>query len=88
MAHAPWQRLRKVAEIVGGRCQEHRGPLGGIGDGCRIPPPFVPEGLPWIHLDIAGVAKPAGATVLAPKGATGWGVMALDRMIREMFDEG
>ena len=49
---------------------------------------FVPEGLPWIHLDIAGVAKPAGATVLAPKGATGWGVMALDRMIREMFDEG
>ena len=44
---------------------------------------FVKDETPWIHLDIAGVALPPGETALAPKGATGWGVMALDRMIRD-----
>ncbi|MBM7067489.1 leucyl aminopeptidase [Actibacterium sp. 188UL27-1] len=47
---------------------------------------FVPEDMPWIHLDIAGVAKPLGETTLAPKGATGWGVLALDRMIRDTYE--
>ena len=44
---------------------------------------FVKDGTPWVHLDIAGVAMPPGETTLAPKGASGWGVMALDRMIRD-----
>jgi len=47
---------------------------------------FVKEETPWIHIDIAGVASVAKPTSLAPKGATGWGVMALDRMIRDMFE--
>ncbi|MEL6520926.1 MAG: leucyl aminopeptidase [Pseudomonadota bacterium] len=47
---------------------------------------FVPEGLPWIHLDIAGVAKPQGEAPLAPKGASGWGVLALDRLIRDKYE--
>ena len=47
---------------------------------------FVREGTPWAHIDIAGVALPPGATTLAPKGATGWGVMTLDRMIRDGFE--
>jgi leucyl aminopeptidase len=46
---------------------------------------FVKDGQPWIHLDIAGVALMSEGTALAPKGATGWGVMALDRMVRDMF---
>jgi len=47
---------------------------------------FVKDGTPWIHLDIAGVARVKSDTALAPKGATGWGVMALDRLIRDRFE--
>ncbi|MGP6085603.1 leucyl aminopeptidase [Antarctobacter jejuensis] len=49
---------------------------------------FVKEGTPWIHLDIAGVAQVTKDTDLAPKGATGWGVMALDRLVRDRFEKG
>ncbi|EPX81924.1 leucyl aminopeptidase [Salipiger mucosus] len=47
---------------------------------------FVKKETPWIHLDIAGVAHIKAGTALAPGGATGWGVMALDRMIRDRFE--
>ena len=47
---------------------------------------FVKDDMPWIHLDIAGVALLAGDSDLAPKGATGWGVRALDRLIRDKFE--
>ncbi|MGI3185035.1 leucyl aminopeptidase [Nioella aestuarii] len=47
---------------------------------------FVKDDTPWIHLDIAGVASVKADTALAPKGATGWGVMALDRMIRDGYE--
>ncbi|WP_420397966.1 leucyl aminopeptidase [Nioella sp.] len=47
---------------------------------------FVKDDCPWIHLDIAGVASVKADTALAPKGATGWGVMALDRMIRDGYE--
>ncbi len=47
---------------------------------------FVKEETPWIHLDIAGVALTPKATKLAPKGATGWGVMAIDRLIRDKYE--
>ncbi len=46
---------------------------------------FVKDDMPWIHLDIAGVASP-GPTELAPKGATGWGVQALNRLIADNFE--
>jgi leucyl aminopeptidase len=47
---------------------------------------FVREGLPWIHLDIAGVAYVKENGALAPKGATGWGVRALDRLVRDRYE--
>ncbi|MBZ4024219.1 leucyl aminopeptidase, partial [Rhodobacter sp. TJ_12] len=47
---------------------------------------FVKPETPWIHLDIAGTALLKSDTALAPKGATGWGVLALDRMIRDMLE--
>ena len=47
---------------------------------------FVKEGTPWVHIDIAGVARVAKDTPLAPKGATGWGVMALDRLVADRFE--
>jgi leucyl aminopeptidase len=47
---------------------------------------FVKDGTPWCHIDIAGVASTKGETALAPKGATGWGVMTLDRLVRNRFE--
>lgn len=47
---------------------------------------FIKDDMPWIHLDIAGVASVKTATSYAPKGATGWGVMALNRLVQEMFE--
>ncbi len=47
---------------------------------------FVKEDMPWIHLDIAGVALLKEDSALAPKGATGWGVRALDRLIRDTVE--
>ena len=47
---------------------------------------FVREGTPWCHIDIAGVALVKQDTTLAPKGATGWGVMTLDRLIADRFE--
>ncbi len=46
---------------------------------------FVKEDTPWIHLDIAGVASP-GPTGFSPKGATGWGVRALNRLIADGYE--
>ncbi|HBS48702.1 MAG TPA: leucyl aminopeptidase [Rhodobacteraceae bacterium] len=47
---------------------------------------FVKDETPWIHLDIAGVALVKEGTELAPKGATGWGVRALDRLVRQRYE--
>ena len=47
---------------------------------------FVKDDTPWIHLDIAGVASVKSDTTLAPKGATGWGVAALSRLVADMFE--
>jgi leucyl aminopeptidase len=49
---------------------------------------FVKDDCPWIHLDIAGVASVKSDTTLAPKGATGWGVLALDRLVRDGYEGG
>ncbi|MEL7470670.1 MAG: leucyl aminopeptidase [Pseudomonadota bacterium] len=43
---------------------------------------FIKDDMPWIHIDIAGVTTTSSATHLAPKGATGWGVAALDQLVR------
>ncbi len=47
---------------------------------------FVKKDVPWIHLDIAGVASVTSETKYAPKGATGWGVRALNRLVQDMFE--
>jgi leucyl aminopeptidase len=47
---------------------------------------FVKPETPWIHLDIAGVASVKSETAFAPKGATGWGVRALNRLIADNFE--
>ncbi len=47
---------------------------------------FVKDGTKWCHLDIAGVALTSFESPYAPKGATGWGVRALDRLIRDRYE--
>jgi len=47
---------------------------------------FVKEDVPWAHLDIAGTASVKKETALAPAGATGWGVMALNRLITDNYE--
>ena len=47
---------------------------------------FVKDSTPWIHLDIAGVASVSSETAYAPKGATGWGVRALNRLIADRYE--
>jgi leucyl aminopeptidase len=80
---ASYDRMLKsaVADMknVGGR------PAGSI-TAAQFLARFVKADVPWIHLDIAGVASRKDDTTLAPKGATGWGVLALDRLIRDRYE--
>jgi leucyl aminopeptidase len=48
---------------------------------------FVKDGTPWMHIYIAGVTLATAATDLAPAGATGWGVRALDRLVADRFEK-
>ncbi|MFQ1699948.1 leucyl aminopeptidase [Loktanella agnita] len=47
---------------------------------------FVKDDVPWCHLDIAGTASVKKETALAPAGATGWGVMTLNRLIADKYE--
>ncbi|WP_135504994.1 leucyl aminopeptidase [Roseovarius aestuariivivens] len=47
---------------------------------------YIKDGTPWIHLDIAGAARVDAETSFAPKGATGWGVMSLNRLISDQYE--
>lgn len=42
---------------------------------------------PWVHIDIAGTAWTKKDTPLAAKGATGYGVRLLDRLVAEFYEE-
>jgi len=45
---------------------------------------FVPEEIPWVHLDIAGTAWTDKDLGFAPKGATGFGVRIFTEMVRRL----
>lgn len=47
---------------------------------------WVPEDVPWAHLDIAGSAWVAKEQPYCPKGATGTGVRTLARWLRDLGD--
>ena len=48
---------------------------------------FVKKETPWIHLDIAGVAKNT-ETIFSKNGATAWGVVSLFEIFSEIFLNG
>lgn len=49
---------------------------------------FVPDGIPWAHLDIAGTAWTDKDLATSPKGATGFGVRILAELVRRWVDMG
>jgi leucyl aminopeptidase len=48
---------------------------------------FVENGVKWAHLDIAGMAWSDKAGHLYDKGATGFGVALLDRLVADNFEK-
>jgi len=46
------------------------------------------NGVPWAHLDIAGVAWSKKDAPTVPKGATAFGVRLLDRFVAEHYEKG
>ena len=75
------QLKSRIADVknTGGR------PAGSI-TAARFLQRFVPDDMPWCHVDIAGVALRKQDSRFAPKGATGWGVRMLDRLVRARFE--
>jgi leucyl aminopeptidase len=71
----------RIADMknVGGR-------MGGAVIAAQFLQRFVKPDVPWAHLDIAGTASVKKETALAPAGATGWGVMALNRLIADKYE--
>ena len=44
------------------------------------------NGATWAHIDIAGVAWSKQDTATVPKGATGFGVRLLDRLVADNYE--
>ncbi len=47
---------------------------------------FIQDGVPWAHLDIAGMAWNEKDKPTIPKGGSGYGVRLLDQFVRENFE--
>ena len=43
--------------------------------------------VPWVHLDIAGMAWSSKASDIVPKGGTGYGVRLLDRLVKDSYEK-
>lgn len=43
--------------------------------------------VPWVHIDIAGTAWKTSPSDLAEKGATGYGVRLLDRLVQDYYED-
>ncbi len=46
------------------------------------------KGIPWAHLDVAGVAMDSTKTDINQGWASGWGIRLLDRMIADVHERG
>jgi len=57
-------------------------PAPGASAGAHFIEFFVPDDLPWVHVDMANVDRQYSPTPLVPVGASGFGVLLLDEMAR------
>ncbi len=46
------------------------------------------KGIPWAHLDVAGVAMDSTKTEINQGWASGWGIRLLDRMVADVHERG
>jgi leucyl aminopeptidase len=59
----------------------------GAGTGAHFIGEWIQPGMPWAHLDIAGMAwREDAGTATSPKGATAFGVRLLDRFVRDFHE--
>ena len=79
----PYDRLIK-SEIADMKNVGARG--GGSITAAQFLQRFVDKGMPWAHLDIAGVTWESKAKPTAPKGGTGFGVRLLDRLVADHYE--
>jgi leucyl aminopeptidase len=83
--HEAWREAIKsdIADIknVSGSSQ------GGASVGAEVIGSFVEEDTPWAHLDIAGKAWAEKPEPTVPKGAVGFGVRLLDRLVRDSYQD-
>lgn len=56
-------------------------PAGALTAGCFLQK-FVPHGIPWAHIDIAGISMESKGKPETPKGATGFGVSLFVELLR------
>ena len=49
-----------------------------------VPPALRQQGVPWAHLDIAGIAWSKKDAPTVPKGATAFGVRLLERFVADI----
>jgi leucyl aminopeptidase len=81
VAAAARQGLREARPLRHRRPEERRPrPRGGSSAGAVFLQQFT-NGVPWAHLDIAAMSWTSRDLPLAPKGATGFGVRLLDRLV-------
>ena len=77
--HPAYRKAVRTSEIADVR---NSGISPGASSGAHFVEFFVPEDMPWIHVDMAAVDRTAKDRPLIPTGARGFGVMWLDEMAR------
>ncbi len=76
--HAEYREMMKspIADILNSNPSREAHPV----QGAAFLSYFVTEGMPWCHLDIAGVHALEGPSGIFPAGPTGWGARLLARV--------
>ncbi|MEP2737000.1 MAG: leucyl aminopeptidase [Erythrobacter sp.] len=82
--HPAYRKAVRTTELADVR---NSGVAPGASSGAHFIEFFVPEDLPWVHIDMAPVDRIEKNTPLIPKGARGFGVMLLDEMARSWKPE-
>ncbi|MFM2485705.1 leucyl aminopeptidase [Celerinatantimonas yamalensis] len=74
------------SEIADMRNNGNKLRIGGASVAAQFLARFIENGTPWVHIDIAGTAWAHEHLPNKPKGATGYGIRLLDRLIKEQFE--
>ena len=77
--HPAYREMVRTSEIADVR---NSGISPGASSGAHFIEFFVPEDMPWIHIDMASVDRTSTRRPLIPIGARGFGVMLLDELAR------